>query len=620
MAEYGEEIRSGLALQDSGDWPAALACYLRAIEKNPSDAEGLYRAGIAQAHEGRLDLSSDLLGRSLVVRPGFADAAQALGRVLLSQRKFKEAAAALERASALSPASAEIHFHLGTAQTGLKQLDRAAASYQRALKLKPELGDAHNELGNVYRAQGKLQEAARSYERATKAPGDHAKALYNLGTTRQIQKRYPKALDAYRRSLELNPSNPDAENNLGLVLREEGLVEEAISAFRRAVALKPDHTMAMVNLGSSLQRVNKLEESITVLEAALGQAPCDFRAYADLGNAYVAMNRPEEGIAAYEKALAQDPSLDEVRYNIALAHLVRGNFARGWIGYDSRLETAAHRRKYPFGKPRWSADQPVLGRKILVYAEQGLGDTIQFVRYLPLLEAEGAQVIALVQAPLRSLLAAQMPTVTFITARDPLPEHDLKCPLLSLPREFATRLDSIPSGVPYLAAPKAKVASWRTVFSKADGLKVGLVWSGNPKHQFDHNRSVSLELMSRVVSGVPAHFFAIQKELRGNDLERLSGMPRITNLSRYAASFEDTAAIVTGLDLVITVDTSVAHLAGALGKRAWVMLSHAPDWRWLLDRADSPWYPSIRLFRQPALGDWETVARQLNAELAALAR
>jgi hypothetical protein len=242
------------------------------------------------------------------------------------------------------------------------------------------------------------------------------------------------------------------------------------------------------------------------------------------------------------------------------------------------------------------------------------------VRYLPLLEAKGARIVALVQAPLRSLLAANFPTVTFITARDPLPDHDFKCPLLSLPREFATRLNSIPSGAPYLAAPKEKVASWRTVFSKADGLKVGLVWSGNPKHQFDHNRSVTLDLISRVISDVPAHFFAIQKDLRSNDLERLSEMPRITNLSRYAGSFEETAAIVTALDLVITVDTSVAHLAGALGTRAWVMLSHSPDWRWLLDRSDSPWYPSIRLFRQLDLGDWETVARKLNAGLCALAR
>jgi tetratricopeptide (TPR) repeat protein len=620
MAARDDDIRKGLALQEAGNWAAALECYLRAVAGNPRHRQGLFRAAIAHAHEGRFDESAGLLTRCLEAWPKFQDAAKALGGVRLSQARFEDAIAAFEKASEIGPPSAAVYCDQGTAHAALNQLERAGACFSEAAQLKPDYAEAHNKWGNLFRIQGRLDDAILSYKRAIRADRKHAQARYNLGSALQVQENFPKALDAYEHALALDPAIPGAENNMGLVLKALGRVVEASAAFRRALALKPDYVLAMLNLGTTLQAENRPQEAISMLQAALRLNPRDVRAFSNMGNAYVALNRPAEGLAAYGKALAIDPALAEIRYNVALAHLVMGDFESGWEGYDFRLESEMHRKKYAFAKPRWHRDQPLEGRTILVYAEQGFGDTLQFVRYVPLLEALGAQVILRVQVALRALLTAQSKTVTVITAKDPLPDHDFQVPLLSLPREFKTRLDSIPSNVPYIMAPAPKVAAWRTVFSKAVGLKVGLAWSGNPSHQFDYNRSVPLEMFARITADVPVHFFALQKDYHGTDRTRLSGFPKINDISRTIVDFEDTAAIVTALDLVITVDTSVAHLAGALGTRTWLMLGFAPDWRWLLNRPDSPWYPSVRLFRQPAIGDWAAVVEELRTELSALAR
>jgi hypothetical protein len=310
--------------------------------------------------------------------------------------------------------------------------------------------------------------------------------------------------------------------------------------------------------------------------------------------------------------------LVDIQYNIALSHLVLGDLEKGWAGYELRLETEVHRTKHVYDAPLWHRDQPLGGKTILVYAEQGLGDTLQFIRYVPILQAMGASVIVKVQSSLKVLLTGQFGEAVVIAGDDPLPFHDFRCPLMSLPGEMGTRLESIPSKVPYLTAPAAKLDVWRKVFAQAPGPKIGLVWSGNSKHQFDHNRSAPVSVFAEMTKGIPAHFFAIQKEIREADLARLPEFPWINDLSRKIQGFEDTAAIVAALDLVITVDTSVAHLAGALGTKTWVLLGFAPDWRWLLSRSDSPWYPSVRLFRQPNLGDWASVTASVRAELQRL--
>jgi tetratricopeptide (TPR) repeat protein len=619
MAASDSDIREGLDLQHAGKWAPALERYLTVVAREPANAQALFRAGLALAHEGRLELGCELLRRCVTAEPGFADGAKALGGVLLSLKKYSEAAAALERACALSPDSPTAHCDLGAAFVALQQLERAAASYTRAVVLKPDFAEAHNKLGNIQRHLGDLDRAALSYRRAIKAEPKHPHAWYNLAVTLQVQESFPAALEAYAKALELAPANPVAENNMGLVLMALGRNTEAGSAFRRSLALKPDYALARINLGAILQLENKPTEAIEILKSVLAETPDDTRPLTNMGNAYIALNRPADALAAYERTLEIDPELAEARYNAALAHLLMGELERGWEDYESRLETEAHQRKYPHDGPRWRKGEAVAGKTVLVYAEQGLGDTLQFIRYILLLEAEGAKVVVQVHVALKGFLERQLGTATVIATSDPVPNHDFQCSLLSLPREFGTTLKTIPSKSPYLVAPEAKTEAWRKVFAHADGLKVGLVWSGNPKHQFDHNRSFPIELLPELTSGMPAHFFAIQKELRAGDREKLAAMPLIHDLSSKIVTFDDTAALVTALDIVITVDTSVAHLAGALGANAWVMLGFAPDWRWLLDRSDSPWYPSLRLFRQATIGDWSAVIRDVRTAIVAQA-
>ena len=620
MESREQQLRGARALQEAGDWPGALAGYLRALALDPVDPAALLATALAHAHEGQLGAAEDLLKRCLALRPDHADAAKAYGAVILAQGRHAEAAQALARARALAPRSADVHFDLGGAYMALGRRGPAAASYRKAARLRPGYAHAHNQLGNLARLGNDLQAASRHYERAVRDDPGLAEAWYNLGTTRQLQKRFEKAEAAYRRALELVPANASAANNLGLVLKEQGRVREAIQAFERAVAAKPEHAVARVNLGAVLQHENRLEEAVRVLREAIALTPGDARAHGNLGNALLAMNRPTDALAAYRRALEIDPGFTGNLYNVALAHLVTGDLEHGWEGYDSRLDTEEHRRLYPFTGPRWKVGEPIAGKSLLVYAEQGLGDTLQFIRYVRMLEPLGARVTVQVQQALKPFLAGQLGAAQVVGTRDPVPSYDLLCSLLSLPRHLGTRLESIPSQTAYLAAPAAKAAQWRAVFAHAPGLKVGLAWSGNPKHQFDYNRSMPLALMRGVMEGIPAHFFAIQKEAREADRQTLAETPRLTDLSPNLAGFADTAAIVSALDLVITVDTSVAHLAGALGTRAWVLLSHAPDWRWMLGHTDSPWYPSLRLYRQPALGQWEPVIEEVRSELGRITK
>lgn len=430
-----------------------------------------------------------------------------------------------------------------------------------------------------------------------------------------MKEKVPAAIEAYGRALALDPQNASAENNLGLALRADKRTSEAIAAFRRALALKPNYEKAMTNLGSAYQETNQLDEALTILRTAVAIAPQDANAQCTLGNVLVAMNRPKEGIEAYRRALAIKATLPAVAYNIALAQLVDGDLANGWVGYDTRTRATKFTDRYRFIKPRWNGQDSLEGKTILLFAEQGLGDTLMFVRYIPLVAARAARVVVRVQTALKPLLAGQWPGVQVLAPEDGTASYDLHCPLMSLPLAFGTTLETIPAAQGYLTPPAAKLAAWRKVFEQGPGLKIGLVWSGNPKHQYDHNRSLPFSQFAQILAGVPAHFFVVQKDVRIEDARQMLAHANVTDLSRQLNDFTDTAGLVAALDLVIGVDTSVAHLAGALGQRTWTLVSFAPDWRWLLKREDSPWYPSMRLFRQSAPGEWAATLAQVREAL-----
>ncbi|MBM4220713.1 MAG: tetratricopeptide repeat protein, partial [Gammaproteobacteria bacterium] len=339
----------------------------------------------------------------------------------------------------------------------------------------------------------------------------------------------------------------------------------------------------------------------------------------NLGNALQAAGRLDEALRSHDRALALKPDFPDARWNKAFALLLQGDFAAGWPLFESRWELPGNRPAAISDRPLWLGDAPLAGRTLLVHHEQGLGDTLQMLRYVPLLAAQGARVVVQVPATLAALAATVAGVASVVTAGEPLPDHDLHCPCMSLPLACRTTLATIPASVPYLAVPDAPGALWRARLDEArsaqrTGLHVGIAWSGSSAHRNDRQRSLALRELLPLLE-LPAEFHSLQKEYRPGEGEQLGTQGRVHDWSARLDTLADTAALIAGLDLVISVDTSVAHLAGALGKPVWLLLPAAPDYRWLLERSDSPWYPTMRLFRQQHAGNWAPVIDALTGTL-----
>ncbi len=415
------------------------------------------------------------------------------------------------------------------------------------------------------------------------APG-HALAQHFLGVILYQRQDIAAALPLLRRSVEAVPAEPEFHNNLGLALAADGREEEAIAAFRAALALKPEHSVAWNNLGLALQSVNDVEGAI----------------------------------GAFRRAIALSPGFDQAHWNLALALLLDGQYAEGWQEYEWRLTLPAlGKGRHRFAGPAWDGQSPD-GKTLLLYTEQGLGDALQFARYVPLLSRAGARCIVRCTVPLEPLLATLSGNIRVISEGQPLPDYDAHLPLLSLPRLFGTTIQTIPADMPCIAAPPADREGARVALAGHTGrIKVGLAWAGSKAHGNDRNRSCPLEALTPLFDVPGIAWFSLQQGEGSEQIARTPGAERLVPLEANAPlSF--TAALVAELDLVISVDTSIAHLAGALARPTWTMLPFAPDWRWLLDREDSPWYPTMRLFRQPSPRDWSAVARAVAFELHAL--
>ena len=331
------------------------------------------------------------------------------------------------------------------------------------------------------------------------------------------------------------------------------------------------------------------------------------------------LGRLPEAIDSYKLAIAHGTDRAQSRFNLAVCQLLAGDFENGWRGYEWRWRLPrfeSGKRGFDFF-PLWLGEEEIGGRRIVIHAEQGFGDTIQFSRYVPMLAAQGAEVLLAVQPPLKSLLAGLSGISGFVDYRGGLPRADFRCPLMSLPLAFGTGLATVPDRVPYLAPSREQVGRWRERLGPKCGPRIGIAWSGNAAHKLDRERSLPLELLEPIVKLGP-ELYCLQREMRPNDLPGFAMFPNINFFGSELRDFSDTAALIGEMDLVITVDTAVAHLAGALAKPVWAMIAFAPDWRWMLSRSDSPWYPTMRLFRQPSPGDWTAVVAHIAAELAAL--
>jgi tetratricopeptide (TPR) repeat protein len=498
---------------------------------------------------------------------------------------------------------------LPTGRTG-----EAVTALRRAAELQPQAADIHNVLGQALQAAGRLEDAIAAYNRAIALRPGFAWAITNLGTALDLVGKVDQAIECFRQAIALAPGQPTPYFNLGCLLQQRGALDEAISSLRRAIALAPGFAEAHSSLADALAEAGDLNAALAECRQALALQPESPATLTILGTVLVDQGKYDEAMRAFDRALAAKPDCAEAEWCRATLQLTRGQFLAGWRGYEARWRVRALRMTMVVSttRPRLEGDSPLKGKRVLLNAEQGLGDTIQFIRYAALIAERGGEALLDCQPVLKRLMQ-RAPGVTQVMARgiDPLPAYDLICPLLSLPSAFKTTLETIPATIPYLSAEPVDVERWRARVSgatAADRLKVGIAWGGNPSHRNERRRSLSLQSFSPLGAIDSVQFFSVQKgpaaaQLSDPAVTQQLGM-NIVDWTAELNDFADTAALVANLDLIISVDTSVAHLAGALGKPTWVLLPTPADYRWMLDRSDSPWYPTMRLFRQPSAGNW----------------
>jgi tetratricopeptide (TPR) repeat protein len=505
-----------------------------------------------------------------------------------------------------------------------QQRGRPAEAVQwisQALQHRPNFAEAHYNLGLVYRECGQLEAARACFERATSLRPRYAEAFYNLGNTLKDLGRLDEAVAAYQRTLRLRPQFAKALNNLANAYREQGRLEEAAATFRQAIACDPSSAKAHHNLGLTLRALGRFSEALEALDKAVALASPFAEAHNARGTTLQALGRFDEALAAYEQALAQDPQLADAHFNRACAWLRQGDYQRGWAEYEWRF------RCKPFAMPAlpgtaWDGSaQP--GRTLLLYAEQGLGDTLQFVRYLPLVRQRVGRVILACQPALVPLLRASGLCQQVTALGEALETYELYASLLSLPHLLGTTLENVPAPRRYLQADAQLAAQWRDRLGGVKGLRVGICWQGNKAQAFDRLRSFAPRDLAPVALVPGVRLVSLQK---GEGSEQLAGLATRWNIidlgpdfDTAAGPFMDTAAVIEQLDLVISCDTAVAHLAAALGVPVWVALAWSADYRWMLHRDDSPWYPSMRLYRQTRPECWEDVFDRMGAELQKLA-
>jgi len=522
------------------------------------------------------------------------------------------------RATTHTPDSPAAHLNLGNALKESGRVDDAIAAYRQAIGLKADFAEAHRNLGVALVARGRLDEAIAACRAAiTIMPGSpeiHA----NLGLALQSQGNIDEAIAAFLQAIALQPDNPAGHMRLANALRQKGEIEAAAATYRRVLALKADHHEAVLNLSNLLYEDGRIEEAIAGYRRAI-ELKADFaQAYSNLGNALRDIGRVDEAIAACRRAIMIMPDLADGHFNLSLALLLYGQFGEGWQEYEWRWKGGSKDLKpRDFKWSRWRG-QDLTGKRLLLHAEQGLGDTLQFARFVSILATQCGAILLAVQPPLVRLLGlASWPDVT-ISDGARLSGVDFELPLMSVPYALGTTEATIPADVPYLVADTERVAFWNSRLPQ-DGFRIGIAWRARPNVPIDRGRSFPLRCLAPLARLPGVRLISLQKDHALEELKTLpSGMIVETLGPEFDAGpggFVDAAAVMMSLDLVISVDTSLAHLAGALGRPVWIALQRVPDWRWLLEREDTPWYPTARLFRQRAAGEWDEVFARMAAEL-----
>ena len=647
MASADKAFQRALASLREGKLDEAERSFKKLLDAEPRHVAGLNLFAILLTQLGRFDEADRYLRRALSENAKSDATFYNHGTVLAALKRPAEAAEQFTKAININASAAETWNSRGAVCNELGQYQRAIADFDKAIALNPKYADAFSNKGNSLAALNLWDQSLAAYDAAIAIDQrmvnawlgrakillfvrkDYEKAFeaYNkllslkpdladtwigLGNIFYQSSEYDRALSAYDKAIELNPDLPDGWHGRANVLYETRRHDEAIAAYDDLLGKRP--ALASLGLGNVYSDLGRDEQALAAYDHAIALKPNLANAWGGRGSVLARANRDDEALACYEKAIEFDPDYAEGYFNKGVLKLSLGDFEAGWPLYEWRWKISkpglAARQ---FVQKLWLGDENISGKTILIHSEQGFGDTIQFYRYISKLTSLGCNIIFETQAPLVSLINAQKNNYRVISRGDTLPDFDVHCPLLSLPLVFKTTLKTIPASIPYLLLPAEKLESWQNSLGRKDKVRIGLAWSG--KLLPDFRRSIPLELLLPIINE-KAEWHSLQKDVPENEQTSLNSSLTIRNHASALADFSDAAALIAEMDLVISIDTAIAHLAGALGKPVWILLPFHPDFRWLRGREDSPWYPTARLFRQPQRDDWQAVIGRVRRELA----
>ena len=584
MSTITETLDNAAREHKNGNFQQAEQLYQIALKNNPDNPFALHSLGILVHQKGRSDTALEFLKRAITSN----------GQI------------------------PQLHNSLGLVYESLGKLDDAIISYQQAISLEPNYAEAYHNMAITLQSQGRYATAIEKCKKAISFRPDYAEAYNTMAFSLQNLERNTEAIENYKQAIKHKPDFAEAYNHLGVLLNQQGRSLEAVEYFKKALQFDPEYAELYNNLGIALKEQEHFEEAMMNFEQAIKLEPNFAEAFYNMANSLRDQGRCNEAIEKYREAIRLKPDYIDAQWNMSLAYLLNGNYELGWNGYkqwrNARLKRITDRR-CP-GKPRWDGSS-FANKRLLIHYEQGLGDNIQFARYLPMVKALGGTVILETLEPLTGLFRSFSgidELLVYEHNKQPSVQFDLYTSLFDLPSIFQTTLETIPAKVPYIHADPAKVRSWRDRITGPD-FKVGIVWAGSPVHGNDRYRSCPLDYFEPLSKIDGVQLYSLQKGPATAQMDLLAGKISVTNISNHLEDFSDTAAAIENLDLVISVDTSVLHLAGAMGKPAWAVLPFAPEWRWMLDRTDSPWYPTMKLFRQKQWGQWEPVFEEVAQEL-----
>jgi len=613
-----KSVDNALSFLKKGDHQKARKLLLELLESDAQVPAVFYYLAVISYQEKDFEKAIEWLEKAIAIAPGNTAYHRLKGLCHAGLGSHQKAIDCFERVLEYQPDDIDAHYQVGQAYKALHDFQHALNAFKKAVLIDSGFAEAYFNMAGLLHRMDRLGEAIACYQKAIAAKSDYTRAYNNLGVVLKQTGKYEAAMQAFEKALIQNPGFADAHNNLGNLLQVQNRLEQAVSHFKKAVQVDPDFHEAYYNLGIALNALNQPHQAIEQFQQAILLCPTFDKAYNNLGVALQAVLRIEAALDAYDKAIELNPTFAAAHWNRSLALLISGRFTEGLTAYEWRFRKEGWLNTYPhrFTRPRW--DGGVFKEKrLLVHHEQGYGDSIQFARYLPLVKQRGGTVIFEVQAPLFPLFN-NFPGIDELVIADPgAPpsiEFDCYAPLLSLPCLFQTSLESIPCDIPYLYADEKKASFFNQLISK-ETFNVGIAWAGRESHQNDRNRSCGLKWFATLCHIEGVRIYGLQKGAAVHQIESFANPGMIVDLSPYMNDFADTAAAVVCLDLVICVDTALAHLAGAMGKPVWILHPFAPDWRWMLSRKDSPWYPTARLFRQPGIGVWKPVFASVVDEL-----